>query len=337
MKIAASALALALLAQATAHAAPLLDGGAAAASASPAPPAPSPDDGNPEWQTGVGIAVAVMAGLVLLVLGYRLFRPVMAVVVTVLFAIVTYFIVDGRIDSPNQVSIPVSIGVGLVGGVLAYIFWRLTLPFLGALVALLVTAIVISSPAHSKFEDDGPIYGLFAPLVVALGVVCFIFPRPSVIASTSLVGALGVFVLVDHYVESGFMQGVFSGVARIFQTHSFFGFYISYDYLGWAQEDSHRNSYLVLGGWFALAVVGMALQQFLVARNYHHDPDHGKQDVDLFANREQQPLMANSHDPSSTTINHGTFYRSDSLATSAANRQRISEKYGINLDKPQRL
>lgn len=289
---------------------------------SPLPPVPEPS--NEEWKTAVALTIAGVVGVTFLLFGYRLFRVTIAVVVLATIGLISYYIIEEKIDASQLTSVLVSVGIGLIVAVLSFIFWKIAVPFIGMLLGIGLTAIIISSPAASDLSSDGAVYGLLVPFMLILAVVSYIFARFFIILVTCALGSLGLVSIIDHFVASGFTEGFYGGIGRIFQTHSFFGLYISYDSMGWeGPDDSKLHAYLLLGSFVIIAAIGAAIQVFYTARGFHHE---GKK-------------SSGSTDPERTALlltperSNGSPYsslRNETSVNHATTRNTVARKWGLD-------
>jgi len=205
-------------------------------------------------QSAIAGGICIGIGLFLCFLGYRFFRPMLFLAGFALFGLIAYI---GAINiSPLQpgntlqmtIYLVVIVVIGLVGGILMAVFWKLGLFALGLIggffLAMFVLALIPSGVIPS------PIISAIVIVVVALicAILVFKFERPMVIISTAVAGAF-IFILgVDFFVQTEFAASLAS--------------YLS----GTGVYTPDGRTYGMLAGLAVTAVLGMVVQ----FRFYHN-------------------------------------------------------------------
>ena len=194
-----------------------------------------------------GIA-CILIGLFLTFLGARFFRTMLFFAGFALFALIAYI---GAINiAPLQpgdlvmrtVYLVVIIVIGLIGGVLVVIFWRVGLFVLGAVGGFFLAMFILSLAPNGLIPD--PIFR--AIFIVVLAIVCaflvFKFERPAVIIATSIAGAFITMLGIDFFAHTYLLQSM---VAFLSKTGAY---------------TADGRTYGMLAGVALLAIFGMIVQ-----------------------------------------------------------------------------
>ncbi|KAI9272963.1 hypothetical protein BDA99DRAFT_499644 [Phascolomyces articulosus] len=174
------------------------------------------------WHTyGYGISVAqgftgitcILIGLYFMIFGYRYFRPTLGLVGFVFFALMVWV---GLVNNEPVYGYPhteivyicVSIGLGILGGILFMFFYPLGLYFVGALAGLFFAVYIMS------WQESLVIQIKVARICFIIGVgVLFIifvilFESYVIIFSTSFTGAYLFILGLDFFAHTGFINAL---------------------------------------------------------------------------------------------------------------------------------
>jgi hypothetical protein len=162
----------------------------------------------------VGIAF-IIVGIFFTFFGFRFFRPVLFFAGFALFGIIAYI---GEINisplDPNGddikriVYLVIIVVVGLVGGILFAIFWRLGLWAVGLVGGFFLAMFVLTLVPNGIVPEN-----IFRALfIVVIALICsflvFKFERPTVIISTSVIGAFLTILGVDFFARTQFASAM---------------------------------------------------------------------------------------------------------------------------------
>ncbi|KAJ1542278.1 hypothetical protein HK405_010051 [Cladochytrium tenue] len=196
----------------------------------------------------------IASGVLLLVFGYRLFKPVLFVSGLNFTALVVLAIVSAIAartgnyysDSVYFFSAFVS---GLLGGVVFICFWRAGVFTVGALLGYAVSTVILSLVSNGTIPSAVGGCAFIIAMAVAFGIAILFFERHLLIPATAVPGALSVTLGIDMYTQFGLVAA-----QRSFLSGSG-GFSTSGRYWG------------LLAAFFVLAAIGCAMQAVLANRS----------------------------------------------------------------------
>lgn len=158
----------------------------------------------------VGV-VFILVGLFFTFLGYRFFRPVLFFAGFALFAIIVYVGIinlappkQGGDEIMSILYVVIIVVVGLVGGILFAIFWRLGMFAIGLVGGFFLAMFVLTLVPDGIIPNN-----IFRALfIVVIALICsflvFKFERPVVIIATSVIGAFLAILGIDFFARTQF-------------------------------------------------------------------------------------------------------------------------------------
>lgn len=168
-------------------------------------------DGGPVPAVNIIAGVAcIIVGLFLAFFGFRFFRPILFLVGFISFGLVTYIIcinvspITPEDTTKRVIYLVLIIVLGLIGGILMAIFWRVALFLVGLLGGFFLSMFILSLAPNGLIPEP-----LFRSIfIVLLSIICsfliFKFERPVVIISTAIIGAFLFILGVDLFAHAGF-------------------------------------------------------------------------------------------------------------------------------------
>lgn len=207
-------------------------------------------------------AVAIVGGLALCFLGYRLFRFTLFIAGYILFSNLT-FLALARLEPSNGyparelVYLLAPIGLGILGGFLAYKLYRIGLSIIGFLGGAALAITILSFKDNGIIDSDtGRLLIIVAVGIVGAIVIQFI-QKPVIVISTAIAGSYAFFFGIDVFIQTGFSQAVqrFAGGA---QTS-----------LGTFERSSSTAVIGMCAGVLILAIIG-SVSQFRTFNGFDH-------------------------------------------------------------------
>ncbi|KAI7850036.1 hypothetical protein BDC45DRAFT_539576 [Circinella umbellata] len=193
----------------------------------------SPDDDNDVkcddqcwsdylWHTyGYGISVAqgftgitcIIIGLYFMVFGYRYFRSTLGLVGFVFFALMTWV---GLVNNEPLYGYPhteivyicVSIGLGILGGVLFMFFYPLGLYFVGALAGLFFAVYIMSWQESLVIQIQVARICFIIGMGVLFIILVILLESYTIIFATSFTGAYLFILGLDFFAHTGFINAI---------------------------------------------------------------------------------------------------------------------------------
>ncbi|KAI9014645.1 hypothetical protein BC832DRAFT_161719 [Gaertneriomyces semiglobifer] len=159
--------------------------------------------------TGVLGAITIIAGLILLFLGHRLFYPTLFLGGFYLFGSIGYAILvnvepaGGYGSNRDTILLVGSLAIGLVGGIISVCLVKFGLACIGAAGGVALGLFILSL-------KDGGLFGGIAKTIflIVMGIVGAIvilwLVKPAVIVTTSVLGAYSIMFGVDVFTRKGF-------------------------------------------------------------------------------------------------------------------------------------
>ncbi|KAI9484799.1 hypothetical protein BDB00DRAFT_878418 [Zychaea mexicana] len=174
------------------------------------------------WHTyGYGITVAqgftgitcIIIGLYFMIFGYRYFRPTLGLVGFVFFALMTWV---GLVNNepfegyPHTeiVYICVSIGLGLLGGILYMFFFPLGLYFVGALAGLFFAVYIMSWQESLVIQIQVARICFIIGMGVLFIILVVLVESFTIVFSTAFTGAYLFILGLDFFAHTGFINAL---------------------------------------------------------------------------------------------------------------------------------
>eukprot|EP00041_Stephanoeca_diplocostata_P013924 m.249165 g.249165 ORF g.249165 m.249165 type:complete len:605 (+) comp19516_c1_seq1:184-1998(+) len=164
----------------------------------------------------------------------------------------------------------VSIGVGLIGGLITLKLLRLGLFAVGACMGLLIGVIIIYTPLHNEsfFSTNYGFTVYYASFAFVFGVVAMFAEKHTIVFSSALAGSFVFALGVDYFATTGFSEIVASVLLAAesrmkeeVEHHKTTGSDIKHIY----SPDGHK-AYYMLGGWIGVWVLSIIVQYRLMYR-----------------------------------------------------------------------
>ena len=110
----------------------------------------------------------------------------------------------------------VSLGVGLVGGLLALFVIKVGLFAVGACLGCLVGMVAMSTPLSQQpfFDHNYAIPVFYGSLALSLGLVATLAQKFFIVLTTALIGTLIFFLGIDYFARSGMGQLVLNAITQ---------------------------------------------------------------------------------------------------------------------------
>ncbi|XP_038044804.1 transmembrane protein 198-like [Patiria miniata] len=218
---------------------------------------PLPCDGiryDYEVPIAVVCGMCFVFGIIFTFFGYRCFRAIMFLIGFILASVVIFLICLEESTLVIGVNIGISLGVGVVCGLATMLFKVFGLFVTGFHAGMLLSAAVLVILEQVYHPDI-----IWVPLGITFGVgtICGLatlkFQRHLVIIATGIIGGAVVATCADYYLE-------------LFRM-------VEYVYDRFRVQESHAPcwySWLILGTWPVIALLGIVIQYRVTARGYDH-------------------------------------------------------------------
>lgn len=200
--------------------------------------------------------LAILAGIIFLFFGFRLFKPVLALGGFMSLSILTFVVMlnleSNSVDfgGTRDIIFIVSCTIaGLVGAVMMVFFWKLGLFFVGALGGLCF-AIFFLSWKENGIIDEGLVRLVFIiASAISCGLLVVYFEKKMIIILTSISGSVLITAGVDNFIQVGFLAAIHTFITN----HGTF--------------TVSSSMYGLLGSMVFLALVGVLVQSNLTGRS----------------------------------------------------------------------
>jgi len=259
----------------------------------PAPPTPSPpsnptppaDDVPPnlskeawDWiKRGMFIAL-ILVGLAWCFAGYRLFKPVLFTAGFVAFFFITIEILTTTTRAPiaGWISLAISAAVGIIGGVLMILVFKVGVFLIGFIAGALLAMLAVSFTQLSTLIMTNVAaswsFWVFLACVVGLGVLVGVaglfFVKHVVIVASGVSGAIMIGLGADRLIpESVHPVKVFDVLHYAFQ-----GFGVPSKVIS-GELKSAWPTWVILAGILVFAVGGVFVQYKWTSQNFSHEPE----------------------------------------------------------------
>ncbi|KAI8834664.1 hypothetical protein BC829DRAFT_458449 [Chytridium lagenaria] len=163
-------------------------------------------------------AITLLVGGFILFFGFKLYKPTIFIVGTIIGAIAGYSILiqsepENGYPSRDLVLLFGSIGIGVIFGFLLLCLRRICIFAVGALGGFFIAIFILGLRPGSLIETGWGRW-IFIAVFVILGIVAaFKIEKPLVIAATSFVGAYGVIFGIDCFANLGFAEAAARAVS----------------------------------------------------------------------------------------------------------------------------
>ncbi|KAF9927383.1 hypothetical protein FBU30_003289 [Linnemannia zychae] len=198
-------------------------------------------------QAGIAGAILIVTGFILCFFGYSVFHVTMFLIGFYFFGNLTYIgMANGGITN-STLLLAVSIGVGVIGGLLLICCSRLGVAALGALALYALGLWVLGWKSGGVLTTSSS----RIILLVALAIIGFILglfrERETVMVGSAIVGAYSFVIGVDMFAHTGFKE----------QADQFIN---SRNTIDEHFENQTVGAYALLGTFIAMAILGMIIQ-----------------------------------------------------------------------------
>jgi len=202
----------------------------------------------------------------------------------VLFFFITLSLLRAHVSMDDWIKLSISGGVGVAGGILMVLIWRIGFFVVGFMAgALLGCCAVAFTPLSSVILNNAGSATLWVTLAVIIGlgilvgVFAVIFAKHIIIFSSAIDGAIMMGMGVDNLANLrlfGFLEAIVAGV-------------IPKDLVG-TNFNTDWPVWLLLFGIIVFAVAGIVVQYRITARDFDHSKEKGK-------GEEEFPLLIQNH------------------------------------------
>lgn len=202
---------------------------------------------NISIQAGIAGAILIVLGLILCFFGYRIYYVTLFIVGFYFLGNLTYIgMANGGVQSQTLLLV-VSIVVGIVGGLFLICCSRLGVAVLGAL-ALYALGLWIMGWKSGGLITNSTSRTILLVVLAIVGFIAGLFsPDEVVIVGSAIVGAYSIVIGIDMYAHTGFTSEADSFI----NSRNTFGSHF---------ENQPWQIYALLGGFLALAILGMLIQ-----------------------------------------------------------------------------
>ncbi|KAF9186656.1 hypothetical protein BGZ51_001844 [Haplosporangium sp. Z 767] len=203
---------------------------------------------NISVQAGIAGGILIVFGLILCFFGVRFFRVCIFLIGFYFFGNISYIgMANGGVTNSTLLLV-VSIVVGILGGLLLVCCSRLGVAVLGALALYSLGLWILGWKSGGIITSSTGRAILLGVLAVVGFILGFIREHETVIVGSAIVGAYSVIVGIDMFAHTGFVQ----------EANSFINSKNSID--DRVNRDLTWQEYALLGGFIAMALLGMAVQ-----------------------------------------------------------------------------
>ena len=210
----------------------------------------------------------MISGLFLVFIGYRLLMIALFLTGTYLGYVIMYAILTSAGVEDDLVVVFVSLGVGLVVGVLTLALFRclmsVCLFLLGFLVGFVFAIWIQSWAEGGLIENDAWKWVFIVVCALIVGLLTSAFQKLFIIIGTSFYGSYFVFYGIDVFVQTGYsqnMETILSGKND-------------------APQEFGKEIYGMLIGTVLLAIVGVFVQIKYTASKYNHKEHYGNHEYE---------------------------------------------------------
>ncbi|KAI9269949.1 hypothetical protein BY458DRAFT_510358 [Sporodiniella umbellata] len=194
-------------------------------------------------------AVLIATGLFLCTMGFRLFKPMLAVVGLLTLGTMAWIaLINAKPDSgylnDSITMVAVPAGLGVLGAAVYVQFWYITIYLVGALGGLAMAAFVCTWKENLVIEHWVGRPCFLAGMAVAAGACTFFAARPMVFFATSFVGAYSVMLGIDCLARRGYIAG----------------FQVLFNHRHWLEYSLSKYVYVLLAMTLVLFFFSMAWQ-----------------------------------------------------------------------------
>ncbi|TPX57334.1 hypothetical protein PhCBS80983_g03890 [Powellomyces hirtus] len=163
--------------------------------------------------TTIAGIVAIIAGLILLFAGHRLFYPTLFLGGFYVFGSLAYVILinlepDAGYNNRDTILLAVTLAVGFVGGLLSVCLVKLGIACVGAAGGFALAMFVLSWKTGGVIDSGiGKLIFILAMIVLGIVLVFFLL-KTALIVATSIVGAYSLIFGIDMFARTGFTETV---------------------------------------------------------------------------------------------------------------------------------
>eukprot|EP00045_Choanoeca_perplexa_P015250 m.187551 g.187551 ORF g.187551 m.187551 type:complete len:660 (-) comp16930_c0_seq2:1908-3887(-) len=253
--------------------------------------------------------IAAFAGVPLAFFGLRYYTLSLIIMGSMTGCMVFFIFINNVPTSLNYVARTLlSLGLGQVGGLTAYLWWRfrwsasLTLVYIGTCMGFLVACWVFATPlAEMTVFSNAFNYGMtFACATLLIPTLLLLRPRLLTILSTAVVGSYCIINGVDYFTGGSFGEVYSNVIERAVDptfAASYTGSYFSDDFNGCSNI---QLNLIMLGSWVVLCIITATTQLLWTAKSIPDVPVYsGKRrhpaevrDYQSFAPRAEDPRLA---------------------------------------------
>ncbi|KAG0267516.1 hypothetical protein BG011_004550 [Mortierella polycephala] len=203
---------------------------------------------NVSVQAGIAGAIFIVFGLVLCFFGARFFRICMFLIGFYFFGNISYIGMSNGGVTNSTLLLVISIVVGILGGLLLVCCSRLGVAVLGALALYSLGLWILGWKSGGLISSTTGRAILLGVLAVVGFIFGFVREHETVIIGSSIIGAYSVIIGIDMYAHTGFVD----------EANSFINSKSNID--DRVDRKLTWQEYALLGGFIALAVLGMIVQ-----------------------------------------------------------------------------
>jgi len=221
----------------------------------------------------------MLLGLVWCFAGYRLFKPVLFLVGFLAFFFITAEILTTTFGAKINVtgwgwiSLAIAAAVGVIGGVLMILVYKIGVFLVGFIAGALLTFLVVAFTPLSnlllKSVSTVWVFWVFLACVVGIGIAvgaaAIFLVKHVVIVSTAVSGAILVGIGADRIAQQSCALGVFDIMHAVFAGSLPQEIDLTNYATGWPV-------WLLLSGIIILAVGGAVVQYKFTAKDFSHEP-----------------------------------------------------------------
>ena len=203
---------------------------------------------------GVVAGVSIVAGLILVFVGYRIFRVALALATTYFVYALMYSLLVGVGVTEAAIVCWTSLAVGMVAGAIVLCYYKLGIFALGCVAGGSLAVWIMSWTDIPFITSVGWRWAFIIVLALIVGILALFLIKVVAIVATAWVGSFMTFVGIDVFAQTGFAQAVSEILSGQVATPNLYS----------------PAAYAMLSACVVLAIIGMIVQFTLTGKGDHH-------------------------------------------------------------------
>jgi len=157
-------------------------------------------------ENSVAGVLAIVLGLIMVTAGYRLFRVTLFVAGALLGYIFCYAIIANYVDTTNVILVSVSLGVGVLCGLIVLCLVRVGLFAIGATAGFVFASWLLAWIHVAQIQSDVGRWVFLIGCSFVCGVLTLVLQKPLIVVCTAFFGSFFFFYGVDQFVDVGYAE-----------------------------------------------------------------------------------------------------------------------------------